>query len=93
MTQQAASQDRPARMRRVAPPDGENEGETVHTPGPGSRGAGSDPGEETGGEPISTPASAGAASGAQEDGERPTSKAMLVITLRPMTIADWQPTG
>jgi hypothetical protein len=71
------------------PPDGEDEGETVHTPGPGRDDAGPDPAEETGSEPITAPESAAVIPGAREDCERPTSRAMLVITLRQISTADW----
>jgi hypothetical protein len=80
-------------MRRAAPPDGEDGGETVDAPGPGSCGAGSDPDEETGREFITAPEGAGVTPGDQEDCERPTSRAMLVITLRQISAADWHTEG
>lgn len=89
----AVSHDRPIRMRRAASPDGEDGGETVHIPGPGSCGAGSDPDEETGSGSVTAPEGADVIPGAHEGCERPTARARLVITLRPISAAGWHPEG
>ena len=62
----------------------------VQTPGPGSCDAGSDPDQETGEEFIAAPEGAGETTGGQDDWELPTPRAVLVITLRQMTAADWR---
>jgi hypothetical protein len=65
----------------------------VHITGPGSHGAGTDPDEEAGGDSVAALESAGLAPDAQEDCERPTPRARLLITLRPVSAADWYPAG